>query len=257
MKPAAIGNGDDARDVGDDPSTPRLAILAYHKVGDPPGGWDTWFYVSPETFVEHMEYLRRAGWRVIDLATFLAGLANPELLPDRAVLLTFDDAYRSLREVVLPSLLRFELPAVVFVPTDFIGGSNSFDWGNEPEEPICDWVDLRELADRGVSVQSHGASHRPLSALGPEEQAVEILRSKKVLEDGLGGTVSMFAYPYGDPADAAPAVIDALRTAGYRAGCLYGGGLTGCPPADPYVLPRIPIGADTDLRDVLPERSRG
>jgi peptidoglycan/xylan/chitin deacetylase (PgdA/CDA1 family) len=246
-------DADAAAEVDDRPS---LAILAYHKVGVQPPGWGSWFYVTPETFLEHLRLLKDDGWHVIDLETLLEGLANPSRFPERAVLLTFDDAYRSFRSVVVPLLARFGSSAVLFVPTDYIGGSNTFDFGDEPEEPICDWADLRELADRGVSIQSHGASHRALSALDPEEQAVEILRSKRALEDGLGVRVSMFAYPYGDAANAAPTVLDTLRRAGYRAGCLYGGGVTGWPPADPYVLPRIPIGADTNLRDVLPERRR-
>ena len=63
-------------------------------------------------------------------------------------------------EVALPILKRFDAPAVMFVPTDYIGRRNTFDAGVEPDEAICDWEDLRALADQGVSIQSHASSHR-------------------------------------------------------------------------------------------------
>src|SRR5215216_3962214 len=101
-----------------------LAILGYHKIGEPPpGGWQTWFYVPEEIFVGHLSYLREHGWRIIDLLTLFGGITAPESLPERAALLTFDDGYRSMRTVALPWLLRFGYPAVLFVPTDYIGGS--------------------------------------------------------------------------------------------------------------------------------------
>ena len=103
----------------------NLAILGYHKIGEPPpGGWPTWFYVPEEIFVGHLSYLREHGWQVIDLLALLRGITAPETLPERAALLTFDDGYRSMLTVALPWLLRFGYPAVLFVPTDYIGGFN-------------------------------------------------------------------------------------------------------------------------------------
>src|SRR6185437_280983 len=176
-----------------------LAVLGYHKIGPPPpGGWETWSYVPEETFASHLRYLRETGWQVIDLAAFLHGLAAPQTLPRRAALLTFDDGYRSNLTVAVPWLQRFSFPAVLFVPTDFIGRRNTFDANVEPEEEICTWADLRELERAGVAVQSHGCSHRTLSDLGPREWEREIVRSRAVLEEGLGRPVEVFCYPYGD-----------------------------------------------------------
>jgi hypothetical protein len=139
-----------------------LAILAYHKIGPAPRGWETWYYVSEPTFAAHLAYLQDEGWEFLDLQGLLHCLEEPDRLPARAALVTFDDGYRSLLKHALPVLHRFDCPAVVFVPTDFIGGRNTFDEGNEPAEPICGWDDLRVLEREGVAVQSHGGSHRPL-----------------------------------------------------------------------------------------------
>ena len=233
-------------------SGPTLAILSFHKIGEPsPGGWRSWFYTPEEAFVGYLSCLRENGWSVIDVTTFLAGLKAPDSLPTRAALLTFDDGYRSIREVALPWLRRFGYPAVLFVPTDYIGRCNAFDHGTEPEEAICDWDDLREMKRSGVSIQSHGASHRPLSQLDSDEQRQELVRSKAELEAGLGSPVDLFAYPYGEGGMNPRAMRQALKRAGYRAACLYGGALNRLPIADPYRLPRLAMGPDTDLKAAL------
>ena len=111
-----------------------LAILGFHKIGPAPDGWETWFYVPQATFVSYLDYLKEDGWQVLDVAAFLRGLAEPDSLPQRAALITFDDGYRSILDYGLPELRLFGYPAVMFVPTAFIGGHNDFDADNEPEE---------------------------------------------------------------------------------------------------------------------------
>ena len=238
--------------VSAQPSTRILAILGYHKIGEPPpGGWETWFFIPEETFAEHLRYLQENNWQVIDLETFLRGLEAPESLPEWAALLTFDDGYRSMRTVALPLLRRFGYPAVFFVPTDFIGGRNTFDADVEPEEAICDWDDLRQLERRGVSVQSHGASHRPFSELDLGEQEEELRRSKVTLEAGLEKDVEVFSFPKGDGGTNPRELGRVMQRIGYQAGCLYKGGPNRLPVSDPYRLPRLAIGPDTDLEATL------
>ena len=234
----------------------KLAILGYHKIGDPPpGGWSSWFYISESVFVSQLRHLRENGWQVISVAEFLRGLEAPESLPDRAALVTFDDGYRSNVQVAIPWLQRFGYPSVVFVPTQFIGAHNAFDDGYEPREAICDWDDLQELERRGCSIQSHSVSHKSLSGLNPAELERELLESKTVLETGLGKSVEVFAYPYGDEGVEQALTTDVLKQAGYRAACLYGGGPNPVPVADCYRLMRLAMGPDTDLRSLLIEEA--
>jgi peptidoglycan/xylan/chitin deacetylase (PgdA/CDA1 family) len=229
-----------------------LAILAFHKIGEPPpGGWETWNYIPEATFAGYLSYLRENDWQVLDLAAFLRGLAKPDTLPERAALLTFDDGYQSMLTVTLPWLRRFGFPAVLFVPTGFIGRRNAFDDGIEPEEAICDWDELRELERCGVSVQSHGVTHRPFSELDSDEQEEELVRSKTLLEAGLGKVIEVLAYPYGDCGVNPQALNQMLKQAGYRAACLYGGGPSPLPVADWYRLPRLAMGPDTNLQEGL------
>jgi peptidoglycan/xylan/chitin deacetylase (PgdA/CDA1 family) len=229
-----------------------VAILAYHKIGEPyPGGWKSWFYVPERTFLDHLNLLKESGWAVMSLPEFLRGLDDADTFPERAALLTFDDAYRSMREVAIPLLRRFKYPSVLFVSTDYIGGYNTFDDGIEPREPICDWNDLQELARAGVSIQSHGASHRKLSELTLIEIEQELLRSKASLEENVGSSVETMAFPYGDHGGHWHHIEPVLEKAGYQAACLYGGGLVTFPGAERYRLPRLAMGPDTDLAGEL------
>jgi peptidoglycan/xylan/chitin deacetylase (PgdA/CDA1 family) len=230
----------------------RVAILAYHKIGEPPpGNYSTWSYVPEKTFVAQLLRLRERRWTVMNLEALLRSLDEPDVLSERTALLTFDDGYRSMLTVVLPVLRRFGHPAVVFVPTRFIGGRNEFDDGIEPDEPICDWEELRELERHDVSIQSHGVSHRRLSKISLRDRRDELVRSKEVLEDGLRRPVDAIAYPYGDDGDD-PVVLDSLlASAGYRAGFLYGGGVVELPVGNPYRLTRLAMGPDSDLDALL------
>lgn len=234
---------------------PRLAILSFHKIGEPPpNGWATWFYIPEKTFVRQLRFLQRHHWKVIDLATFLRGLEEPSSLPRKAALLTFDDGYRSMRRFALPWLRRLGYPAVLFMPTRFIGRTNSFDLANEPREVMCDWDDLRDLERWGISVQSHGVSHRAFPSLDTAEQRQELLRSKRVLEKRLGKPVEVFAFPYGADGRSAEQrrrLRRVLEEVGYRAACVYGGGPRRVPITNPYRLPRLAMGPDTNLGDEL------
>ena len=154
-------------------------------------------------------------------------------------------------EVALPLLRGFGFPAVVFVPTAFVGLSNAFDKGIEPEEPICDWGDLKELQREGVSIQSHGVWHRRFSTLSESQQEDELRHSKALLEARLETEVDMFSFPYGDTGDKPATSAAGMRRAGYRAGYLYDGGPQLLPGLDAYRIQRIPMGPDTDLMKAL------
>jgi ATP-binding cassette, subfamily B, bacterial len=230
----------------------ELAILSFHKIGMPrAGGWNTWFYIPEETFIRQLNDLKSGGWKVLNHSQFLKGLENPESLPERSALITFDDGYRSMLTVVLPVLRWFGYPAVLFVPTDYVGGRNTFDGGAEPDEDICDWNELLELDREGVSIQAHGVSHRPFSNLSIEEQRTELLSSKAVLENRLDKPVDIFAFPYGDDGLHPGQLRGELALAGYRAACLYRGGPITMPVANPYRLPRLAMGPDTNLEAAL------
>ena len=233
-----------------------MAILGYHRVGSPgPDGWEKLFQITERTFAAQLDVLAEGGWEVIDVGRFLAGIADPASLPERVALITFDDGHRCLLDVALPHLCERGYPAVLFMPSDFVGRTNEFDEGAEPEGQLCDWPELRELAEAGVSIQSHCATHRALSELSSAERREELIRSKLALEHGIGRPVEMVSFPFGDDADGA--LRRELEEIGYRAAFLYGGEPLRMPARDRYRLPRVTMGPDTDLRATLAEVAGG
>ena len=229
-----------------------IAVLAYHKIGEPADDWYTYNYISQKKFEEHLEYLKNSDWELLDIKNFLSGL-DDDNLTDRSVLLSFDDGYASTYEVALPLLQCYNFPAVVFVPTAFVGSYNSFDADLliEPRELMCTWEQLSVLENSGVSVQSHGINHRHFSTLSVEEQVTEIHGSKSIIESKINNEVSLFSFPYGDNIGNNKQIISILESAGYKAAFLYGGERFSSPPTHPFMIPRIPIGPDADLRSLL------
>jgi peptidoglycan/xylan/chitin deacetylase (PgdA/CDA1 family) len=236
-----------------------ILVLAYHRIGDPPAGpWNDWFYVSEEAFVEHLRLLVNDGWTFIDLPRLVEGMDDPTAVPPRSVLITFDDADVTLLTGGLPHLTRQRIPAVVFVPTDFVGGTNEFDGGDQPPVRICSWDELRFLARHRVSIQGHGASHRRFTELDASAIRRELQRSKQVLEDHLGDVVDAFAYPFGGMGlnpTCTERVLDELE---YRTAFLYGGS---CPwllaGSQRFRLARLAVGRGTALdRELARSRRR-
>ncbi len=238
-----------------DPSrikTKTLAILSYHKIGEPSlTAWRSWFYVPLQAFKLQMQWLRDNNWQVISMEAFTTALADLALFPAKSALITFDDGYRSVLENAAPVLQQFAYPAVLFIPTDYVGQTNRFDQGAEPEEPICSWQDLRDLEQTGVSIQSHSSSHRRFSYLSEEQQLSELRSSKELLEGKLGKQIALFAFPYGDQGSDLERVQNMLRHAGYSAAFTYGGASIPLPITgnlvEKYRLPRLAMGANIKM----------
>jgi peptidoglycan/xylan/chitin deacetylase (PgdA/CDA1 family) len=104
---------------------PRALILAYHQVAD--AGVDPWKQsVSPEHFAEHLAILSR-HWRPLGLKQLIEARQRGRI-PDRSVVITFDDGYANHRHVVLPLLEQFDVPATFFVPTGQLASQREYWW---------------------------------------------------------------------------------------------------------------------------------
>jgi peptidoglycan/xylan/chitin deacetylase (PgdA/CDA1 family) len=197
-----------------------LRVLMYHKVNALAGNTVT---VPPSLFDEQMSFLSEQGFAVVSLADVVAYYVHGVALPAPAVLITFDDGYRDNLEQALPILERYHFPAVVFVPLDFVGEDRPLPHdvrlaGRGIRNPTLDWDGLMELERRGVRVESHGLSHRPLASLALDEARNEIVASKRCLEERLGRNVSAFAFVKGSQAHFRPEHATLLREAGYDLG---------------------------------------
>ena len=112
--------------------TNLLRVLTYHRVDDPQARpWLDPVLISaaPKVFEDQMKYLS-ANYQPVSVFDVLEVLQRNDqiLLPPRAVLVTFDDAYQDFEQHAWPVLKRYQIPVTLFVPTAFPDQPKHFFW---------------------------------------------------------------------------------------------------------------------------------
>lgn len=230
-----------------------MLVLCYHGVrsegwrADEPAFPD--LHVPAETFDAQCRVLG-SMCHPISLAEWRSASARGRSLPERSVLITFDDGYRSVYETALPILKRHRLPAVLFACSEPIAGGRLF-WYDGlarergmgavaeylecarerqrfevPAAPVADPRDplapltvdqLKALADAGVEVGVHTATHANLALLGVERQREELAVCRDTLTKWLGARATVLSYPWGQPQrDYTDETIAVARTLGFE-----------------------------------------
>ena len=159
----------------------------YHAVHPTLELWKTqkpagrWYAVVASQFEAQMDYLAREGYSTVLLHEFLAGQA-----PEKSVVLTFDDGHKTNLSIALPILQHHGFRAEFFANVSFVGQSN-----------FMTWEQLRGLVEMGMSVQSHGLRHQPMTEYSRDELVQELRGSKEAIESKIGARVKYFAAPGG------------------------------------------------------------
>lgn len=207
---------------------PGVRALTYHRFGE---GTRMPFTVTADDFEREMAFLARER-RAVSLADFEAHLAGRTRLPDGSVLVTIDDGDPSVREIAFPMLKRHGVPAVLFA---LAGRPDGF--------AVMSAAELRELAEGGVTIGSHTATHRSVARLPPAEARAELLDSKHWLEDATGRSVTSFAYPFGTRRDVSRETATLLAETGYTTGFTsLHGAVTGPVEGEArFLLPRVKV----------------
>jgi peptidoglycan/xylan/chitin deacetylase (PgdA/CDA1 family) len=189
-----------------------LRVLMYHKVTDERPNP---IAVGVEAFAEQQRYLHE-HYAVVSLERVRHWLLDGEPLPPRAVLLTFDDGYRDNLLNAYPILSEYSHPAVLFVPTAFVGSPKPLphDRNLPVANPTLSWREVGSMLDV-FEVGAHGRSHRVLTRLPDEEARREILDSKHELEENLGVRIRAFSYPKGSIGDFDKRIEGYVREAGF------------------------------------------
>jgi len=206
-------------------------ILTYHSIS----GGKSALHTSPSVFAGQMRWLR-SNAQVITLRRLVDIMTDRQPLPERAVVLTFDDGYCDFAAAAAPVLQRLQLPAIVSLSTAYCGGGRGrpeFS-GAAIKLPTLDWQQIRELHDKGFELGAHAISHRALTEMSPEAAEQEIAGSKTDIEDHTGEPVGFFAYPYGQVTSALRQVVRKH----YAAACSTAAGVVD-DNADLFALPRV------------------
>ena len=202
--------------------------------------WQSPLAIDPSALDCQLAHLRRRGYAGLTFAES-ERLRAAGRLPERSVVITFDDGYRSTLEAA-DVLDAHGYPGTVFVVTSFVDSGRPLEWpgiagerlrpGADRELRPLTWADLESMVARGWEVGSHTVTHPLLSALPADRVERELVESRRRIADRLGRCETI-AYPYGREDGA---VARAAADAGYLAACT----LKGVPTADtPYLRPRV------------------
>ncbi len=168
------------------PAPQGVVILEYHHVSDDVGE-DGWAYtVPPADFAQQLDYLQAEGYTTITMQDFMRARKGKQELPEKPVVLTFDDGYEDNYTTLLPMLEERHMTAVVYMVTNSIGRKGYLSWNQ-----------LRDMQKRGIEIGSHTANHQPLTSLDREKQAEEMKLSKLLMEWNGLKTIYSFSYPNG------------------------------------------------------------
>ncbi len=190
--------------------TADVTVLIYHRFGE--SRYPT-TNVELHRFAEQMAYLAANNYQVIPLAQVVSALKNGSPLPEKGVVITIDDGYRSVYHGAWPILKKTGYPFTVFLYTAAT---------EKKHGDYMTWDQVRELKEAGVDFQDHGFGHHRF-ALKPEgldgaayEKWIldDLIASRKLFDQRLGFTPAFLALPYGEYN---ATVLRKARELGYQA----------------------------------------
>jgi len=210
-----------------------LPILTYHKLGPRPDKVRIkGLYMGESYFRKQLKALRENRFPSLTLDD----VARDNISSGSGIVITFDDAYENVFRYGLPHLVNENFSAIQFVVADRIGKTNEWDIAEgEAEERLMDEGQIREWLQEGQMIGSHTLTHPFLGKIDAARAREEIYASKAKLEDKFGVAVDHFCYPYGDWS---PAVVDHVRSAGYKTACTVMNGIN-LPETPKFTLRRF------------------
>jgi len=172
--------------------TLKVPILMYHYISEPPADADIYrvdLSVTPASFRQQLAWLRDNGYTSIDYYDLTMAIVGYAELPEKPVLLTFDDGYLDNYTAAFPLLQEYGYKATFFVVTDFV------DMGREG---YMTWPMLEELSRAGHRIESHSRTHPDLREKTRDGLIWEMLGSQETIAAHIGYTPRYFCYPGGD-----------------------------------------------------------
>lgn len=223
----------------------KVPILMYHSISEYATEKYRPFAVPPPLFAKHMAYLHMHEYTPVTVTQFVDAVAQRgAALPDRPVVLTFDDGFADFFTEAFPILQQYNFVATLYVATGFIGSTSRWlQREGEATRPMLTWDQLTEISASGIECGGHSHRHHQLDTLPLAEARDEIARSKWLLEGHLGQEVSTFAYPHGYHSTTIKRLV---REVGYTSACTVKNEVSSV-ATDPFAIARLTMGADTGL----------
>lgn len=214
-------------------SAATIPVLLYHSVSDRPPPDGSWGAVSPSLFAAHLAVIIERGSHAITVSELALALRRHRPLPERPVVITFDDGYEDTPSAV-EVLAALGLSATVYVTTGALDAPGRLSR-----------AEVNALSrSEAVELGAHGVGHPHLDELPWSSAARELTVSKTVLETLTGDRVDSFAYPHGA---FDRAVRDAAIAAGYRSAVAVKNAVSHLDD-DPFAIARFTVTARVSAR---------
>lgn len=207
----------------------NAVILLYHHVAENTPASTS---VTPETFRQHMAYLDK-HYNVLSLKEAMPSLKAGEALPNKTVLITFDDGFKDILENAHPVLRKYGFPYTVFI--------NPAEIGTNPSQ--LTWKQVNSMQQDGVSFANHTLNHVHMLEKSPGERDDawlvrvwdNVMQAESQLKEKTGESFKYLAYPFGEFNQA---LADKVKDAGFIGFAQHSGAVG--PTSDFAALPRFP-----------------
>jgi len=200
---AAYFNSSPYPNINERAKLAKVPILMYHDILPKK---QVFFDVTPQEFEQHLQFIKQQGFNPISYDQLVIHLRTGLPLPEKPIMLTFDDGYGGHYEYVYPLLKKYGYPAVFSIYTSGVG--------NNVGRSHVNWEQLKEMAaDPLVTIAAHSVTHpKDLRRLSDDKLQMEVTESKQILESKLGIPIRYFTYPAGKYNQK---VAAAVKKAGY------------------------------------------
>lgn len=158
-----------------------IPVLMYHKVGPEK---DNDAVIREDLFAEQMKFLHDNGYHTLTMEQLYDYVTNGTPVPEKPVVLTFDDGYKDTYTIVFPLMKKYGLHATVFVNPGDIGQRLT-------------WQELKEMKDGGMTIASHGFLHFEMAQMPREAMFNNFKNAQEALKRNLDIDNTWFCYPYG------------------------------------------------------------
>jgi len=221
-----------------------LPILCYHQFTHESNPVNR-LELSSGAFEEQIRYLVANNYQFLSFSDLAEIMFSGRPVPEKSVVITIDDGYRSVYKVAWPILQKYQAKATLFIYTDFIGAGKALNWSQ-----------IKEMATSElIEVQSHGKSHTSLSRLPEDKNKAdyrarvkeEINVSGAALRRHIGAKPIYLSYPFGNSSETAARLLE-------KEGYVLAATVTRGDNAvftDPFLLHRTMIYNDQDLVDFV------
>jgi peptidoglycan/xylan/chitin deacetylase (PgdA/CDA1 family) len=145
------------------------------------------YIATPDTMEQELAYLRDHGYVSVTFDDLVSHITNNTPLPQRPVILSFDDDWESQYTYAFPLLEKYGFTATFYIWTAVVG-----------REHHMTWDEISTLARAGMQIGCHTITHPYLTRVKSDESLRrEIIGARTLIEERVGVPVTTFAYPFG------------------------------------------------------------